>query len=251
MQLKFILKMPGSRRKQINDDLWVIVAALMLPGILLMALNEKGLYKEAVPEIEPPPFYLRLVNHMILAFPFAALGLFFYKRAGFHSPVFIQGVDGLSLLLGLLCALFNVAVYYLFFKKKTTAEIFEKLEKTRQQVWISTRCLYGGIVEEVIFRFGLMSFFVWAGNFVTDQPLLSVWIANLLASILFALAHLPAVYQMKISVTKPILFYSVGMNMVVGLTCGWLYWDNDLTAAVLCHMLFHLVWYGFEKIGHK
>lgn len=52
---------------------------------------------------------------------------------------------------------------------------------------------------------------------------------------------------MKTPVTKTILFYSIGMNLVVSLVCGWFYWQHGLAAAIICHMLFHLVWYVFEK----
>lgn len=56
---------------------------------------------------------------------------------------------------------------------------------------IFTRLFYGGIVEEVIFRFGLMSFFVRLGSLMLDHQLAAIWIGNLLAAIFFALIHLP------------------------------------------------------------
>jgi hypothetical protein len=34
---------------------------------------------------------------------------------------------------------------------------------------------------------------------------------------------------------------------MVGLLCGWLYWSEGFAAAILCHMLFHFVWFIFEK----
>ncbi|WP_141396951.1 CPBP family intramembrane metalloprotease [Ureibacillus xyleni] len=56
---------------------------------------------------------------------------------------------------------------------------------------------------------------------------------------------------MKNPVTKTILFYSSSMNLLVGLICGWLYWQNGLLAAIMCHMLFHLIWYMFERFEFK
>lgn len=229
----------------------LFILGILLPGILLMAINEKELYMDILPNEAPPSLGLRLLNHVILAVPFAILGLFFYKRAGFEDALSLDGIDPFSFGLGLLCAFFNIVVYYWFFKRNVAEDTFKKVEKTRQQLGISTRCLYGGIVEEVVFRFGLMSFFSWVCNLLTPSSNLSIWTANILASILFALAHLPSVYQLKTPVTTTILLYSMGMNVVVGLICGWLYWQNGLIAAIMCHMLFHLVWYAAERIDYK
>lgn len=210
-----------------------------------MTINEKKLMQELIEKL--PSFWLRLANHMILALPFGILGLFFFERAGFEVFSF-EGINLFSITIALACALIHVAVYYLYFKKYVSNETYLKVEKTRKQVGILTRILYGGVVEEVIFRFGLMTFFFWVCNLFLPNASLSFWIANIIASILFALAHLPGVYQMKVPVTRPILIYTNGMNIMVGIFCGWLYWKEGLAAAILCHMLFHFVWFLFEKL---
>ncbi|MDR7239085.1 CPBP family glutamic-type intramembrane protease [Neobacillus drentensis] len=225
----------------------LLIIVLLLPGLLLMAINEKNLYTNIFTDVPLPSFGLRFINHVILSVPFALLGLFFYKRAGFEDAFSLTGMDSPTLVLSLLCAFVNVIAYYFYFKKNVAETTYKEVEETRQQMWIGTRCFYGGIVEEVIFRFGIMSFFVWIGNLLTSPSILSIWAANLLASLLFSLAHLPGIYQMKAPVTKTILFYSFTMNLLVGLICGWLYWQNGLAAAIICHMLFHLIWYLFEK----
>jgi membrane protease YdiL (CAAX protease family) len=226
----------------------LIMVALILPGIILMVFNEKKLIHDFLPDEKIPPFWVRMLNHFIMAVPLAVLGVFFYSKAGFTKPSF-AGINETSLLLGLVCALVHVAYYYGYFIKKVDKDTIAKVDHSRKQLGIFTRLIYGGIVEEVIFRFGLMSFFVWIGNLVIDNQLISMWIGNLVAAILFALVHLPAIYQMKIKITKTLLIYSNSMNIMVGLFCGWLYWSEGLAAAILCHILFHLVWYFFEKMN--
>lgn len=223
-----------------------LITIILLPGIFLMVLNEKDLYQDISQEI--PSFALRLVNHVILSFPFAILGLFFYKHGNFK--LFSLKFDTFSILLSLLVAFINVAAYY-YLKKNGLREAFIEGDKTRKKLWNWTRCLYGGVVEEIIFRFGLMSFFVWVGNLLTAQSTVIFWIANVLASILFALAHLPGIYQRQKTVTKTMLFYINSINLLVGITCGWLYWQYGLLTAIMCHMVFHLVWYVFEKIDYQ
>jgi membrane protease YdiL (CAAX protease family) len=228
-----------------NLNEMILIMVMLLPGICLMAKSEEKLYQELLKDTNIPSYSLRLFNHIILSYPFAFLGLFFYKIVG--SEVFtIEALNRYSLSLSLLCALIHVAVYYFYFRKNVENETFTKVEKTRQQIGIVTRTLYGGVVEEIIFRFGMMSFFVWVCNFFIEDVDLSIWTANILASILFALAHLPGVYQMKVPVTKTIYLYTTSMNVMVGVFCGWLYWKEGLLAAIMCHMLFHLVWYVFE-----
>ena len=175
---------------------WIWITVLIIPGIVLMTINEKELYKELLPNDTPPPYMLRLLNHIIVAFPFTVLGLFFYKRADLENALTLS-IDWLVILLSLACAFINIVAYYIFLKKNISTSTFYQMERTRKKTWISTRCLYGGIVEEIIFRFGLMSFFIWLLTQFTDQEILSFWIANILASILFALAHLPGIQQKK------------------------------------------------------
>lgn len=213
-----------------------------------MTINEKKLMQELMEKV--PSFWLRLVNHMILALPFGLLGLFFFELAGFEVFSF-EGINLFSITIGLACALIHVAVYYLYFKKNVSKETYIKAEKSRKQVGMLTRTLYGGVVEEIIFRFGLMTFFFWVLSLFISSDSLSFWIANLVASILFALAHLPGIYQMKVPITKPILIYTNGMNIMVGLFCGWLYWKEGLAAAIICHMFFHLIWFLFEKLEER
>lgn len=56
---------------------------------------------------------------------------------------------------------------------------------------------YGGITEEVLLRLFLLSFIVWIGMFITrnktNMPSLTMlWIANIIAAIIFGIGHLPA-----------------------------------------------------------
>ena len=37
------------------------------------------------------------------------------------------------------------------------------------------------------------------------------------------------------------------LNLWVSLLCGWLFWQVGLLSAMLAHMLFHLIWYPFDR----
>jgi hypothetical protein len=38
----------------------------------------------------------------------------------------------------------------------------------------------------------------------------------------------------------------IGLNLWASLIFGWLFWQVGLEAAMMAHMLFHLVWWPFD-----
>ncbi|MBM7649111.1 hypothetical protein JOC78_002064 [Bacillus ectoiniformans] len=224
----------------------LFISALAVIGISLMAKSEEKIYQDLFSAEKMPPIWLRMLNHLIIVIPLSLLGYFFYEKSGLSQPLFTS-IQVSSIVLSILCALLNAGYYYGYVMKKTDLHSIKRIEQSRDQVGILARIFYGGVVEEVMFRYGSMSFFVWLLYTLTANELISIWIGNLLAAILFALAHLPGMFQMKVKITKTLVIYSMGMNIIVGLFCGWLLWQDGLAAAILCHMLFHIVWYAFEK----
>jgi len=106
------------------------------------------------------------------------------------------------------------------------------------------RVLYGGITEELMLRFGLMSVLVFVGWRVTgrraDGPRPAVmWTAIVIAAVLFGVGHLPALAQ-SVSLTPALVARTVLLNAVAGALFGWLYWRRSLEAAMVAHASFHL-----------
>lgn len=107
-----------------------------------------------------------------------------------------------------------------------------------------TKLLYGGIVEELLLRWGLMSFFVWIAWRLSGRPQRvppwTMWTGMVASSALFAVGHLPILYFI---LPDPPLWF-VGMtlaaNFVPGMVFGWLYWRRGLEAAMAAHALAHL-----------
>ena len=98
---------------------------------------------------------------------------------------------------------------------------------------------YGGIVEEILLRLLVMSFFVWLGRFVSrtaeGKPTAAViWIANILAAVLFGLGHLPTT-ALLVPLTPLVVTRAVVLNGLIGVAAGWLYWKRGLEAAMISH----------------
>lgn len=117
-----------------------------------------------------------------------------------------------------------------------------------------TKILYGGITEEILMRWGIMSFFVWLFYRVTQgvnsrvHPLNYI-IGIILSALIFGAGHLPAASMLSPVVTLPLVAYVILGNGIFGLIAGYLYWKKGLECAVVAHMLAHVVMTVGEKIA--
>lgn len=106
------------------------------------------------------------------------------------------------------------------------------------------RFLYGGITEELLLRFGLMSALALGGWVLTgrsgETPGPGVmWAAIGISAVLFGVGHLPALAQ-SVGLTPALVARTVLLNAVAGLAFGWLYWRRSLEAAMVAHAAFHV-----------
>ncbi|RDI62437.1 CPBP family glutamic-type intramembrane protease [Microvirga subterranea] len=108
----------------------------------------------------------------------------------------------------------------------------------------ATALLYGGITEELMIRFGLMTLLVWLGMRALRgrRPLWLVWTAIALAALAFAAGHLPALLSLGQPDTLLVL-RTLALNAGLGLVYGWLYASRSLEHAMLAHMATHAVFW--------
>jgi membrane protease YdiL (CAAX protease family) len=108
---------------------------------------------------------------------------------------------------------------------------------------------YGGITEEILMRWGVMTLTVWllskviTGKTGQIQPACFI-LGIVLSSLLFAAGHLPLVSILTDNITAPLLAYILIANSLFGLVAGYLYWKQGLEAAVIAHIVAHLVMYS-------
>jgi len=123
-------------------------------------------------------------------------------------------------------------------------EFVTKAEALASNTSLATRILYGGITEELLLRWGMMSLLVWLGWRVFSKghgkPATPYFVAAIaLSALLFGLGHLPLAFVLGTSVTASVIAYVVVANSIFGLIAGYLYWQKGLEAAMLAHMLVH------------
>jgi hypothetical protein len=110
---------------------------------------------------------------------------------------------------------------------------------------LASRVLYSGFTEEVIARWGFMTFVVWfirRWGSCTAWPRDGVyWAAAFVASLVFAAAHLPLVHLLVSEPPAQLLAAVLGLNTMIGVSLGWLYWRFGMEAAMAAHASAHLI----------
>ena len=104
------------------------------------------------------------------------------------------------------------------------------------------RCLSAALTEEIAFRFGLMSFFVWIIRSVVTKAAIhrpSLWIGNLLSALVFTAAHFPQLELQRYGLSLLIPF--VVSSTSVGMIMGWLFMRYSLVSAIAGHLVVDLV----------
>ena len=114
-----------------------------------------------------------------------------------------------------------------------------------------TRLLYGGIVEELLLRWGFMTFLVWAlwrglqkGQGAPHPGF--VVTAIVVSSVVFGAGHLPLAIALSGEPSLLLIAYVIFANSIFGVVAGFLYWKKGLESAMVAHALTHV---GFLLSG--
>lgn len=108
------------------------------------------------------------------------------------------------------------------------------------------RVLYGGITEEVLVRWGLMTVLVWVACRVLMSGLQKpsagiIWGAIAISALVFGLSHLPSVAQSLSGLTPYLAAYITLGNAFFGVIAGYLFWRYGLEAAAIAHVSAHVL----------
>lgn len=234
-------------RLQLGLILW---AAGML-GAVAMAAYLPSLLAAFGDDMPALPSWLpAAVQSGVLVAVCAALGATLAPRLGLRAPV-AEAVASRcpvgpalrpQLLPGLAGAAFGTAL--LLVAEAMAPDAITALEDCLAPP-LAVRVLYGGITEEILLRWGVMTALVWVGwRFVQGRDGAPrpgvVWAAIVGSAPLFGTGHLPTAAALVGSLSLPVVMYVVLANSVFGLAAGWLYWRKGLEAAILAHIGTHI-----------
>lgn len=174
------------------------------------------------------------------------LGLFFTKKIQFQLPLLeaviekgdynkiLKTILPTSVLMGIATALTIFLVDPLFTVFGAGISTHQNLAPAWQKLLAS---FYGGITEELLMRLFVMAFLIWIGMKLskrTKPSNLGIWLAIVVAAIVFGLGHLPITASVT-TITPLIIVRAIVLNGVGGIVFGWLFWKKGLESAMIAH----------------
>jgi membrane protease YdiL (CAAX protease family) len=234
--------------------LWLLGVAGVL-SLLLLPLPAPLQASPAAQALSPAVLAaLLLVNPLLLVTAGAALGAALAHRVGIASAIAGTHAPRLAapsaIAIGFVLALGIVALDHV-------------LEPALGPQWTAVRAaanaspvvpslvagmLYGGIAEELVMRWGLMSLCAWLILRVRRRTepsasdgrpgALVVRSSIVIANLAFAAGHLPVLLQ-QVDPTVPVVLRTLALNGAAGLVYGWLCWRRSLESAMLAHAATH------------
>ncbi len=247
--------------KKENILLGLLLFFLGCLGVLSLLTADFPIPEDAAKILEEQftPFQIKLlllINPAILLFIFTLIGTLLYKSAKLEVPI-LEGIitkeknynfsDILKfgiiggIVSGILLSL--IGLISMSFLPQEFIELGENLKPS-----LAVRFLYGGITEEILMRFGLMTLIVWIAAYIFKNGSRPYWIGIILAAIIFGLGHFPIAFQAIESPSIPLLLYILIGNSIGGIIFGWLYWKKGLESAMIAHIFAHIIMVLGESI---
>jgi membrane protease YdiL (CAAX protease family) len=222
-----------------------------------LALQSGALQNLELPLPLPTLIVIQVVQSALLFSVLTALGLLLANRIGLGLPILeaqlrgesvadkIHAILPVSIAIGVIAALLIVALELIIFQPALMREFGDtvealNLESARPAAWKGfLASFYGGIVEEILLRLFLMSLLAWLGSLISKTPEgkptnIVLWVANILAALLFGLAHLPATATL-VPLTPLVVTRAIVLNGLAGVAFGYLYWKRGLESAMVAH----------------
>ncbi len=145
-----------------------------------------------------------------------------------------------------------------FFSVETTTRISE----LGKLLPLATRFLYGGILEEILLRWGVMTLLVWLmwvvarrvlqrGQEKTNaKPKAGYFLAAIfISAFIFGIGHLPIALMIVPEPTVIFVLFVIIANSVFGIIAGFLYWKKGLESAIIAHILCHVTMFAASYFG--
>jgi hypothetical protein len=186
----------------------------------------------------------------------AAAGVWLGKKVGLGSGLreLVSGTPGcwkhvlLTLVPGTLVGLTLGGLQLISQNVTPKDALVPELNNPNTFEWL-LRCLSAALTEEIAFRFGLISFFVWIIRAIVKRPAIhgpSLWIGNLVSALVFAAAHFPQLELQRYGLSLLIPF--VVASSCVGMIMGWLYMRYGLVSAIAAHLVADLMLYVIPRL---
>ena len=209
------------------------------------------------PVITPAIKVLGLVQPTVLLAIAVLLGVVLAQKVGLSAPVAEAIASGQPVvpvlkpqivpgIIGAVAGGVSILLSAAVFKSFMPVETAERISSFTKLLPLVTRFLYGGITEELLLRWGLMTLLVWIVWRVFQRGRIkpggmSFVVAIVVSAFIFGLGHLPAAILLLGGATTALVLFVIVANSAFGIIAGCLYWKYGLESAIIAHVLGHVV----------
>ncbi|WP_115712317.1 CPBP family glutamic-type intramembrane protease [Legionella sainthelensi] len=246
----------------LNWPLIIVLFCLSIPGVTIAI---KRLIYFLLPdnseELKNRISRFAILQTLFMVLILSIAGAVLSPTTGLRAPeleALLQGTAGVGVLLPVLLpaiwyAFFGLLIfcvlYYGVMKRVIDKKSLEIMEKIHFTLGVDGCVLYGGVVEEIIARWGLMNLTLFFGLlFNKDYVTLATWISIFISGLIFALGQLPAYVAAGCTSSRRFLYSFIVLSIYQSFLFGYVFWKYGLITVILAHMLFHLGWAIFENV---
>lgn len=202
----------------------------------------------------PVPLYVllaaQLVQAIVLFGVATFVGLHLARKVGLGLPIlegwlegrevrtYLRSILGVSIGLGILAGILIIGLDMLFSFAGVSINVTQaSVNPPAWQGFLAS--FYGGINEEVLLRLFVMTLIAWMifkiKSTEEGKPTRTgMWLAIIIAAVIFGIGHLPAVMAIT-TLTPLVIVRTIILNAVGGIIFGWLYWKKGLESAMISH----------------
>lgn len=211
-----------------------------------------------IPQITPALKLLSLIQPIVLVSAAVLVGVVLAPKVGLSSPV-AEAVAGngqpvgralrpqiIPALIGGFAGGVAIILIWFLLKPLLPPQFVAQNAELNKLLPLPTRLLYGGITEELLLRWGLMTVLVWAAWRLFQrgqgkpQPVYFI-VAIVVSAIIFGVGHLPIAFMLVPDASLALIVYVISANFIFGAIAGYLYWKRGLESAMMAHMMAHVV----------
>lgn len=149
-----------------NWAMFLTLVSISIPGITISSIM---LTHKTVSGKREVPIVVAIILQIVFLSIFVALGVALTNKISFNTENIYISNWAEAALVGIGCSITHILIYYGFFKP-LLGKAFYKIEKHRNSIGIIPRILYASVVEELIFRWGILSLLLW----LTQSVLISI-----------------------------------------------------------------------------
>jgi len=244
--------------------LFLILWSAGFAGILSFQLVDLQALIAKLPDAQGKPLplsmttirLLSVVQPAVLVGAAVFVGLVLAPKVGLSAPgarALAEGRPFLSALrpqllpgiVGATIAAPTIIAYWLLWKPFLSPSFVRSADGFSRMLPPLTRLLYGGITEELLLRWGLMTFLVWTAwktlqkEIGTPRPVFVI-AAIVCSALVFGAGHLPLAIALNGGPSLSLIAYVVFANSIFGVAAGFLYWKKGLESAIVAHALTHV-----------